>query len=146
MASGIVLFGMSYILSKTSNSSHNPETANTLTSLSGTPATNSSHMLQTVDPDTFATQNAEQNRIIIDVRTPEEFASGYIEGATNVDFYEPGFADTISQLDKNAAYSVYCRSGNRSGQTLDLMESLGFTNVLDLEGGIGSWVASGRAL
>jgi len=108
--------------------------------------TNSALMLDSVNPTVFESKNAEQQRIIIDVRTPEEFASGHLEGARNIDFYSTEFADTISTLDTSAAYSVYCRSGNRSGQTLELMESLGFTDVLDLEGGITAWVQSGKSL
>lgn len=142
----VVLFGIGYFMSKATNGIKSPETANAIDAVQELQTTNTSRMLQTVDPDTFAIKNTEQNRIIIDVRTPEEFASGHIEGAINTNFYDPAFKETISKLDTSSAYSIYCRSGNRSGQTLGLMESLGFTDVLDLEGGIGSWIASGRSL
>ena len=108
--------------------------------------TNTARMLESVNATVFDTRNAEQQRIIIDVRTPQEFSSGHLEGAHNIDFYSTEFTDTISTLDTSAAYSVYCRSGNRSGQTLELMESLGFTDVIDLEGGILAWVQSGKSL
>jgi rhodanese-related sulfurtransferase len=83
---------------------------------------------------------------IIDVRTPEEFALGHIEGAVLIDFYSDTFKEQLATLDKSANYSLYCRSGNRSGQTLGIMEELGFENVYDLSGGVGSWSAAGYTL
>lgn len=77
-----------------------------------------------------------QGATLLDVRTAGEFASGHIEGAMNLDFYAPNFADQIAALDRTTPYFVYCRSGNRSGQTVGLMKQLGFTNVTDLPGGV----------
>ena len=107
---------------------------------------NTANMLDTVNAMDFDTRNTEQQRIIIDVRTPQEFEGGHLKGARNIDFYDTAFEHTLSTLDTNAPYSIYCRSGNRSGQALELMESLGFTDVLDLEGGITAWVQSGKSL
>lgn len=76
---------------------------------------------------------------IIDVRTPEEYADGHLSGSTMIDFYEADFADRIAGLDRDTPYLIYCRSGNRSGQTRELMEELGFTDVRDLDGGIVAW-------
>ena len=81
--------------------------------------------------------------VLLDVRTPEEYAEGHIAGSENVDFYEPAFADNIGQLDRDASYVVYCRSGNRSGQTTELMRQLGFTDVTDISGGIVAWQSEG---
>ena len=81
--------------------------------------------------------------VLLDVRTPEEYSEGHIAGSANVDFYEGEFADRIAELDRNAEYVVYCRSGNRSGQTTELMRELGFTNVTDIGGGIVEWQAAG---
>lgn len=81
--------------------------------------------------------------VILDVRTPEEFAEGHLEGAIMIDFYEPDFADRLAELDPNVPYLLYCRSGNRSGQTTTIMEGLGFTNVADIDGGIGAWAQAG---
>ncbi len=80
---------------------------------------------------------------IIDVRTPEEFAEGHLDGAQMIDFYEGDFITRISELDRSQPYLVYCRSGNRSGQTRELMEELGFTDVRDVDGGIAAWTAAG---
>lgn len=80
---------------------------------------------------------------VLDVRTPEEYAQGHIEGATLVDFYEPDFAERIGRLDRDREYVVYCRSGNRSAQATALMAEQGFTAVNDIEGGILAWEAAG---
>ncbi len=83
---------------------------------------------------------------VIDVRTPEEYAEGHLDGATLIDFYTATFADQIGELDRDGAYLVYCRSGNRSGQAVELMEQLGFEQVYDLNGGIQAWGANGSPL
>ena len=86
---------------------------------------------------------AGPNVVVLDIRTPQEFNEGIIEGAINIDFYESSFAVTLDTLDKDAEYVVYCRSGNRSSQARKTFESLGFTNVTEIEGGIVDWYASG---
>ncbi len=72
--------------------------------------------------------------VIIDVRTPEEFASGHVEGAVNINLESAEFTDLIGQLDPAGTYFVYCRSGNRSTQAAEYMASVGFTNVTNLGG------------
>lgn len=84
--------------------------------------------------------------VVLDVRTPEEFAEGHLASAVNVDFYAADFADQLAGLDPDVPYVLYCRSGNRSGQTLDMMRDLGFSDVSELSGGVVSWVDAGYAL
>jgi rhodanese-related sulfurtransferase len=81
--------------------------------------------------------------VILDVRTPEEYAEGYLDGAILLDFYAADFEDELDKLDKNKRYVVYCRSGNRSGQSVDIMEDLDFMEVYDVDGGILRWEAEG---
>ncbi len=81
--------------------------------------------------------------VILDVRTPEEFADGHIEGAVNTDFYEGTFRNELDALDKNKTYLVFCRSGNRSQSTIDIMEELGFINIYHMTGGMIEWGAEG---
>jgi rhodanese-related sulfurtransferase len=81
--------------------------------------------------------------VVLDVRTPEEYAEGHLDGAVLVDFYDSDFADQLGQLDPEVPYLVYCRSGNRSGQTLTLMEQLGFGSASDVDGGIVAWQSAG---
>jgi phage shock protein E len=100
--------------------------------------------LETVSPESAATIIADDSsEVILDIRTPEEFDQGIIEGAVNIDFYETSFADDLDGLDKDAHYVVYCRSGNRSGQAMDTFADLGFTNVTEIDGGIANWYETG---
>lgn len=87
--------------------------------------------------------DAPNDLVILDVRTPEEYAEGHLEGAVLVDFYDADFADQLAELDPAVPYLVYCRSGNRSGQTLPLMEQLGFGSASDIDGGILAWAGAG---
>jgi len=78
--------------------------------------------------------------VLIDVRTPAEFATGHLDGAINIDVQSADFDERIAQLDPAADYVVYCRSGNRSGQAITRMESLGFSKLVN-----GGSVASASA-
>ena len=82
---------------------------------------------------------------ILDVRTPEEFADGYIEGAINLDYQAENFSGELSKLDKNKTYLVYCRSGKRSAGALNIMAELGFREVYNMTGGIIDWEEAGLA-
>lgn len=74
--------------------------------------------------------------VLLDVRTPSEFMGGHLSGAKNVDFNGPNFLREIQKLDKEKPYFVYCRSGNRSGQAVAMMQREGFRNIHELQGGI----------
>jgi rhodanese-related sulfurtransferase len=82
--------------------------------------------------------------VILDVRTPEEFAAGHLPGAININMEAADFADRVSGLDESAETLVYCRTGNRSGVATDEMAELGFTDMSDLQGGIEAWAAAGE--
>ena len=81
--------------------------------------------------------------VVLDVRTPEEYAAGHLDGAVLVDFYDADFAEQLAALDPDVPYLVYCRSGSRSGQTLPLMQQLGFESAVDIDGGILAWADAG---
>ena len=83
------------------------------------------------------------NFVVLDVRTPQEFQSGHIKGAMNLDFYAPDFPQQLDKLDKSKTYVVYCRSGHRSAKAVALMKRLGFQRVYDVQGGIRAWAARG---
>ena len=78
--------------------------------------------------------------IIIDVRTPEEFAEGHIEGAINIDFRSENFGGQIDELNRNNKYLIYCRSGNRSRGALEVMVEMDFKEVYHLSAGIIKWI------
>jgi rhodanese-related sulfurtransferase len=81
--------------------------------------------------------------VIIDVRTPQEYVLGHLDGSINLDFKSPSFRDEIARLDRDKAYLLYCRTGNRSGRAAALMKSLGFLELYDLAGGMASWQREG---
>ncbi len=87
----------------------------------------------------FAAAADEPGVTIIDVRTPAEFAEGHLPDAVNIDVSAPGFEAAVAQLDPDADYAVYCRSGSRSRAAIDLMTGVGVTHTVGLEGGIGAW-------
>ena len=94
----------------------------------------------------FSAKVAEAGVITLDVRTPSEFAEGFIEGARLIDFQSGNFENEIAALDKNATYAVYCRNGNRSGQAVKVMQDAGFTNVFNMNGGVIDWANAGLPL
>ncbi|MFH1103644.1 MAG: rhodanese-like domain-containing protein [Actinomycetota bacterium] len=100
-------------------------------------------VIETVDAVTAGNLANEPGTVVLDVRTPQEFAEEHLIDAVNVDFSATDFADRIAALDRTAAYVVYCRSGNRSAQAMDLFRRLEFTDVHEIEGGILAWVAAG---
>jgi rhodanese-related sulfurtransferase len=85
---------------------------------------------------------ANKSLIILDVRTPEEYAQGHIKGAVNLDVHQPDAMDKIDKLDKNATYLVYCRTKNRSGVVANHMNDSGFKTVYQMMDGITGWNAN----
>lgn len=84
--------------------------------------------------------NENENVVVLDVRTEEEFIEGYIPNAKNIDIYKgQEFLDEVEKLDKSKNYYVYCRSGARSAQACALMQQQGFENTSNLMGGITDW-------
>jgi rhodanese-related sulfurtransferase len=79
---------------------------------------------------------ATPGAVVVDVRTPSEYASGHIPQALNIDFRDPNFAAAVQKLDTTVPYFVYCHSGNRSAQAVAIMKRAGMTNITELRGGI----------
>ena len=88
----------------------------------------------------------DNNFVILDVRTPAEFASGHIAGAMLLDYYGKGFTESFAKLDKTKTYLIYCRSGNRSDKTLDLASKYGFTKMYHIGRGVRDWLSNGYPL
>ena len=83
--------------------------------------------------------NSTTNAQLIDVRTPEEFSGGSIEGSLNIDFYSEGFHGQLKSLDKGRPVFIYCKSGGRSGKTYKVLKDMGVGKVYDLKGGYSGW-------
>ena len=94
-------------------------------------------------PETFmARMNTQENPIIIDVRTAEEFATGHIDQARNINYFADDFWEQLEQLDAGQPIFVYCRTGRRSIRACTLMRNGGFNNdlIFNLEGGYNLWL------
>lgn len=82
----------------------------------------------------------DPNAVILDVRTDDEWAEGYIPGAVQNDIYKgQGFIYQLEELDKSKNYYVYCKAGARSAQACGIMKQLGFENTFNLLGGFMNW-------
>jgi rhodanese-related sulfurtransferase len=103
----------------------------------------SSGSVTNVDAPTFLTTTKQPGVVVVDVRTPGEYAAGHIDGAINVDVEAPSFDAQLAKLDKGATYAVYCHSGRRSGIATGKMGDAGFTTVYNLQGGISDLAAAG---
>ena len=80
-----------------------------------------------------------ESAIVLDVRTPQEFEAGHLEGAINIDWYQEDFTQMLETIPKDEKVYVYCKLGGRSAMAAKLMDSLGYKKVIDLEGGYDAW-------
>lgn len=99
-----------------------------------------------LDVAQFEQKLEDPNVVLIDVRTPQEFAQGHIEGALNIDFYGDNFENDIHAINQSKTILVYCKSGNRSGKAANILAKNNFKSVYDLSGGISNWMASGKPI
>ncbi|MDH5475655.1 MAG: rhodanese-like domain-containing protein [Cyclobacteriaceae bacterium] len=96
--------------------------------------------IERVDNQKFAALlKSTENAQVIDVRTPQEYAGGYIGDATNINFMGNDFKTKISELDKTKAVFIYCQGGGRSGRALKVFQEMGFETVYELKTGYGNW-------
>ena len=87
---------------------------------------------------------SKDNAIILDVRTPQEVASGAIEGNVTLDYYDKSFSTELEKLDKEAPVFIYCAVGGRSGDAMRKMQKMGFKEVYNFSGGIRAWISEGK--
>ena len=80
---------------------------------------------------------------ILDVRTPQEFNEQHIANATNIDWNGNSFEEQAKQLDKDRTVYVYCKSGGRSAKASSKLAEMGFTDIVELDGGITKWNDAG---
>jgi len=87
----------------------------------------------------FNSAITKDNVQLIDVRTPKEYEQGHIPNAIVIDYFADDFATKAKTLDKNKPVYLYCRSGKRSAKASKKLQTLGFTQIYDLEGGYLKW-------
>lgn len=92
----------------------------------------------------FDQLRASTNAVILDVRTAEEFAEEHLPGAILLDYHSSDFSEKVAKLDKSKLYLVHCAVGGRSARACTKMEALGFTNLVNLEGGLIGWKEAGK--
>lgn len=97
-----------------------------------------------VPPAEFADNVTAAKGQIIDVRTPKEYKSGHIEGAVNMHIYDKDFEQRVDTLKKDEPVYVYCKVGGRSAEAVEILKSKGFTDIVELEGGIDAWNEAGK--
>ena len=102
---------------------------------------NSASAISLISPEEL--NKANNDILLIDVRTPAEYASGHVENSVNIDFRASNFKNLIGELDKNQDVYVYCKVGGRSAGAAKLMEDMGFKKIYDLKGGIIQWEKDG---
>ena len=83
---------------------------------------------------------AKGDVVVLDVRTPDEFSEGHIDGAKNIDFLNDAkFKAEAAKLDKSKTYLVHCQAGGRSSKSLKVLQDLGIKNLIHLDDGFGGW-------
>ncbi|MCI4643110.1 MAG: rhodanese-like domain-containing protein [Flavobacteriaceae bacterium] len=100
----------------------------------------SSDHIKVLGIEAFKLGIASKGTQLIDVRTANEFKSGAIANAKNIDFFNrPAMETAFKKLNPSKPVYLYCRSGNRSGKAANLLAKMGFTEIYDLKGGYMSW-------
>ena len=93
--------------------------------------------------DLIDKHNGDNDFAILDIRTPGEFQSGHLPKSILIDFYSKSFVDQLSRLDKEKTFLIYCRTGNRSTQSLEIFKKLKFQKVYHMASGISAWKSEG---
>ena len=99
-----------------------------------------SGVFEKLSKDAFVLKMEEKaDKVLIDVRTPEEIQNGTIQKAVNINFFDKNFEELILKLDKSKPVFIFCQSGGRSGKAFNKMKDLEFREVYELKGGYNGW-------
>jgi rhodanese-related sulfurtransferase len=100
--------------------------------------------VRNVGVDEFDKLRSDKGNIVLDVRTPREFATSHIPGAINIDYNAPDFAQKVNELDKSKTYLVHCAGGVRSAKACQIMDKGAFAHLVNLEPGFKAWEKAGK--
>ncbi len=89
---------------------------------------------------------SKKNGVLIDVRTPDEFADGHLPYAINIDVKNENFKESINEIKKNNPVYLYCKSGMRSAKAVKILDSLGFEKIYNLDGGFLAWSEASKTI
>jgi len=98
--------------------------------------------VQEIHAADFALKMQDPNAVVIDVRTPAEFAEGHIPGAVNINVQAQDFSEKVLAIGQGKTYLLYCRSGARSGRAGEQMVNLGFSEIYNMQGGLSQWTGN----
>ena len=102
----------------------------------------SAQKIQLKSPEVKEVLKKNKSIVILDVRTPEEFAAGHLKGAKNIDIKQPDAYSKLDKLNTKTTYLVYCRTNHRSGMAVEYMMQKGFKNVYQMMDGFPGWAAN----
>ena len=97
-----------------------------------------------IDPDEFEKGINRSKAVLVDVRMPQEFEQGHMEGAINMNFFDPNFKNQLLDLDKNKRYYIYCKNDARSERAAEFLLQNDYPEVYVLKGGYEAWKAAGK--
>ena len=104
-------------------------------------------IIQDIQVNAIENFSAQKSTVVIlDVRTPEEYAAGHIQNALNIDIRNESFAEEVAKLERDKTYIVHCAANVENGRTeksLKIMTELGFSKLRNMAGGIVAWQADG---
>lgn len=89
--------------------------------------------------ETAAMIRVDTNVVLVDVRTADEHAHGHLHKSRLMDYYKPDFRRKLQTLPRYADVILYCRSGRRSAEAKHFLDSIGYTKVYNMTGGIVAW-------
>lgn len=98
---------------------------------------------ETLKPEDFNEKLKIKNICLVDLRTADEFSTGFIKGADNVDFSDKRWINFFNNIDKKRPVALYCDSGFQTSKAIKLLENSGFEHIYTLEGGILEWKKAG---
>lgn len=121
----------------------NGSTARTKVEMVDPVATSAPERGASLDALEFAAAAERAGTVLLDVRTPEEFAAGHLPGAVNIDLSASDFRSRVEGLGRSTPYGVYCRTGRRSAEAMGIMLTAGFKRVFHLADGYVAWTKAG---
>ena len=99
-----------------------------------------------VGVEEFEKLTKQAGNVVLDVRTPSEYRNGHLKDAVLIDFMGKDFEEKVKALDKSKTYLVHCQVGGRSAKACAKLDKMGFTNVVNLEGGYKAWEKAGKPI
>ncbi len=96
-----------------------------------------------MDITTFNMESSDE-LVLIDVRTPDEFKAGHLKEAKNINVKDDAFIAEVKKVDKSKSVYLYCKAGGRSAVAAKILDSLGYKNIVNLDGGFDAWEKAGK--